>query len=78
MVNRICEEEKAKGKLYPETQTKGLPLLGAASTSYRDELFKKNGDTGVQMYNSFGSEAEKAIKKGKLVRLFGSTTLAEL
>lgn len=53
-------------------------MLGAASVSYRDELLKKNGDVGVQMYNLFGSEAARAIKKGKLTRLFGSTTLEEL
>lgn len=53
-------------------------MLGSANMTYRDELLKKNGDIGVQMYNSFGSEASRAIKKGKLTRLFGSTTLEEL
>jgi glycerol-3-phosphate dehydrogenase len=53
-------------------------LLGSGPIAYRDELLKKHGDVGVQMYHSFGSEAGRAIAGSNLARVFGSTTRAEL
>jgi glycerol-3-phosphate dehydrogenase len=35
LVNQICQDEKAKGKNYPDSLTKGLPLIGSALESYK-------------------------------------------
>ena len=55
LVNKICAEEKEKGRIYPDSLTKGLPLLGSALEGYKIQLLKEKGDLGVQLYNAFGS-----------------------
>lgn len=77
LVDIIVKKEKEQGKDYPESQTKGLPLLGSASEAVKSSLIKEAGDIGAQLYRSFGSEANR-IKKGNISRLYGSTTVAEL
>lgn len=55
LVDKIAQEESAKGRECAPSQTKGLPLLGSALPSYRDSLLKEKGDVGVQLFNAFGS-----------------------
>lgn len=62
LVNLIAKKEEQKGRKLPTCQTLGLSLLGSAPESLKQELYKKKGDIGVQLYNSFGWLANDVIK----------------
>ena len=58
LVDRICEEEKAKGNIYPPSQTKNLPLFGyCASEALYHKLLNEKDDIGAHLYLTFGQQA---------------------
>ena len=62
LLNIIAKKEEQQGRKLPPCQTFGLPLLGSAPESVKLELYKKKGDVGVQLYNSFGWLANEVVK----------------
>ncbi len=57
VINQIADEEKLKGKQYPSSLTKNLPLVGSCSVYTKNELIDTLGIMGEYLYKTYGSRA---------------------
>lgn len=77
VINEIVKEEKLKGKEYPPTPTKRLPLVGSSSVFTKNELVDTLGIMGEYLYKTYGSRANMIVE-GDLTQLIGPMTMSEL